>query len=66
LLALGQIDLVVEAGLKEFDILPLIPIIEQAGGVVSTWDGGDPQKGGRIVAAGDPRLHAQAVKVLTG
>jgi histidinol phosphatase-like enzyme (inositol monophosphatase family) len=66
LLALGQIDLVVEAGLKEFDILPLIPIIERAGGVVSTWDGGDPRSGGHILAAGDPRLHAQAVKVLSG
>lgn len=66
MLALGQIDLVVEAGLKEFDILPLIPIIERAGGVVSTWEGGDPRGGGRILAAGDPRLHAQAVKVLAG
>jgi myo-inositol-1(or 4)-monophosphatase len=66
LLALGQIDLVVEAGLKEFDILPLIPIIERAGGVVSTWDGGDPRSGGHILAAGDPRLHAQAVSVLSG
>jgi myo-inositol-1(or 4)-monophosphatase len=65
LLALGQIDLVVEAGLKNFDILPLIPIIERAGGVVSTWEGGDPREGGRILAAGDPRLHEQAVKLLT-
>jgi len=65
LLALGQIDLVVEAGLKDFDIVPLIPIIERAGGVVSTWEGGDPRKGGRILAAGDPRLHEQAVKALS-
>ncbi len=66
LLALGQIDLVAEAGLKPFDILPLIPIIERAGGVVSSWEGGDPRQGGRILAAGDPRLHAAAVEVLTG
>jgi histidinol phosphatase-like enzyme (inositol monophosphatase family) len=65
LLALGQIDLVVEAGLKDFDILPLIPIIERAGGVVTTWEGGDPRKGGRILATGDPRLHEQAVRLLT-
>jgi histidinol-phosphatase len=65
LLALGQIDLVVEAGLKDFDILPLIPIIERAGGMVSTWEGGDPRKGGRILAAGDPRLHEQAMKLLS-
>lgn len=66
LLALGQVDLVVEAGLKPYDILPLIPIIERAGGIVSTWEGGDARGGGRIVAAGDPRIHAAAVKVLSG
>jgi myo-inositol-1(or 4)-monophosphatase len=65
LLALGHIDLVVETGLKPFDILPLIPIIERAGGVVSTWKGGDPRDGGHILAAGDPRLHAVAVEVLS-
>jgi myo-inositol-1(or 4)-monophosphatase len=66
LLALGQIDLVVEAGLKPFDILPLVPIIERAGGVVSTWDGGNPGEGGQIIAAGDPRLHEAALKILAG
>jgi myo-inositol-1(or 4)-monophosphatase len=65
LLAMGQIDLVVEAGLKPFDILPLVPILERAGGLVTTWDGGNPSKGGRIVAAGDPQVHAAAVSVLT-
>ena len=65
LLAMGQIDLVVEAGLKPIDIMPLVPIIERAGGVVTTWDGGDPSSGGRIVAAGDPALHAQALKILS-
>ena len=65
LLAIGQIDLVVEAGLQPFDILPLIPIVERAGGVVSTWEGGDPRGGGRILAAGDPRLHAEAVNLLS-
>jgi len=66
LLAMGHIDLVVEAGLKPFDILPLIPIVERAGGIVTTWEGGDPRAGGRILAAGNPRLHAQAVQVLSG
>lgn len=66
LLALGQIDLVVEAGLKPFDILPLVPIVERAGGVVSTWEGNDPGEGGRIIAAGDPALHAAAVEILSG
>jgi histidinol phosphatase-like enzyme (inositol monophosphatase family) len=65
-LAMGQIDLVVEASLKPFDITPLIPIIEKAGGVVTSWDGGSASQGGRVVAAGDPRLHAEAVRVLSG
>lgn len=66
LLALGHVDLVVESGLQPFDILPLIPIIERAGGIVSTWDGGDPRDGGRILAAGDPKLHRAAVEILGG
>jgi histidinol phosphatase-like enzyme (inositol monophosphatase family) len=65
LLAAGHIDLVVEAGLKSYDIVPLIPIVERAGGIVSTWDGGDPREGGHILAAGDPRIHAAAVTVLS-
>ena len=66
LLAMGQIHLVVEYGLKPFDILPLVPIIERAGGIVTTWDGGKPSKGGRIVAAGDRALHAAALDILSG
>ncbi len=65
LLAMGQIDLVVEAGLKPFDILPLVPIVERAGGIVTTWEGGDPRHGGRIVAAGDPALHERAMEILS-
>jgi len=65
LLAAGHIDVIVEAGLKPFDIAALIPIIEQAGGVVTTWDGGPASRGGRIVASGDPALHEQVLKVLS-
>ena len=57
LLAAGHIDLVVEAGLKNVDIAPLIPIIENAGGVVTTWDGGPAEQGGNCVAAATPELH---------
>jgi histidinol-phosphatase len=64
LLAYGFIDLIVEATLKAFDIHALIPIIEGAGGVVTTWSGGSPNDGGRIIAAGDPRTHAAALRVL--
>ncbi|MBH0239445.1 histidinol-phosphatase [Methylobrevis albus] len=66
MLAAGQIDLVVETELKTFDIMPLIPVIEGAGGVVTNWDGGSAIEGGRIVAAGDPRLHAAVLEMLAG
>lgn len=64
LLAAGHIDIIVEAGLKPYDIVALIPIIERAGGVVTTWDGGRAESGGRILACGDPRLHEAALKRL--
>ncbi|WP_246810229.1 histidinol-phosphatase [Methyloligella sp. GL2] len=64
LLALGQIDLVAESDLQPYDIVPLVPIIEAAGGVVTTWDGGSPRNGGRILAAGDPSLHEKALAIL--
>lgn len=64
LLAMGFIDLIVESGLKPHDIMPLIPIIERAGGCVTTWDGQTAIHGGRIVAAGDARVHQAAMKIL--
>ncbi|MEM6441848.1 MAG: inositol monophosphatase family protein, partial [Pseudomonadota bacterium] len=66
LLAAGQVDLVAEAGLAPYDIQALIPIVEGAGGVVTTWDGGDAQQGGRILAAGDAALHGAAMARLAG
>jgi myo-inositol-1(or 4)-monophosphatase len=66
LLAAGFVDLIVEAQLKTYDIVPLIPIIEGAGGIVSSWDGGSPLNGGRIIAAGDRRVHAQALAIVAG
>jgi myo-inositol-1(or 4)-monophosphatase len=63
LLAAGHIDIIVEAGLKAYDIVALVPIIEAAGGVVTTWDGGRPEQGGRILACGDARLHAAALAI---
>jgi myo-inositol-1(or 4)-monophosphatase len=66
MLAAGHVDLVIESELKPYDILPLIPIIAGAGGIVTAWDGGSPKAGGRIIAAGDRRVHAEAMKVLNG
>ncbi len=66
LLAAGHVDLVIEATLSPYDILALIPIIEESGGVVTTWEGEPATNGGRIVAAGDPTLHAAVVGILSG
>ena len=64
LLAAGLIDLVVEAHLQPYDIVALIPIIEQAGGVVTAWDGGEARHGGRVVAAANPTLHAEVLDLI--
>jgi histidinol phosphatase-like enzyme (inositol monophosphatase family) len=66
MLAAGHLDLVVETELKPYDIAALIPIITGAGGVVTNWEGGPAQNGGRIVAAGDPRVHEATLKLLNG
>src|SRR5712671_6937596 len=64
LIAMGFVDLVIETDLRRWDVAAIIPIIEGAGGVVSDWHG-DPITGeGNIVAAGDARVHAQAVNLL--
>jgi myo-inositol-1(or 4)-monophosphatase len=60
----GFIDLVVETGLKPHDIVALVPIIEGAGGIITDWTGGPAANGGRIIAAGDKRVHAEALALL--
>jgi myo-inositol-1(or 4)-monophosphatase len=66
MVAAGQIDLVIESGLKAYDIAPLIPVIENAGGIVTTWDGGSAAQGGRILACANAALHRQAMELLAG
>ena len=64
MLALGQIDLVVEDTLQPYDIVPLIPIIEAAGGVVTDAQGRSPVAGGFVVAAASRALHEEALSLL--
>jgi histidinol phosphatase-like enzyme (inositol monophosphatase family) len=64
MLAAGHIDLVVESGLKPYDIVAIIPIIEGAGGVITSWNGGDASGGGSIIAASDRRVHEEALAIL--
>lgn len=64
MVAAGTVDLVIEAGLDAYDIVPLIPIIEGAGGIVTNWHGESAAKGGQIIAAGDKRAHEAALELL--
>jgi len=64
LLAAGHIDLVVESDLSAYDIQALIPIVENAGGIVSDWSGGPAVNGGQIIAAASQVLHQKALDLL--
>jgi inositol-phosphate phosphatase/L-galactose 1-phosphate phosphatase/histidinol-phosphatase len=66
LVATGFVDLVVEAGLKPYDYAAVVPVIEGAGGIATDWLGDplDINSNGRVCAAGDIRVHAQALAVL--
>lgn len=64
LLAAGQIDLVIEAGLNAYDIQAPIAVIEAAGGVVTSWRGEPAHMGGRVLAAANAGLHAAALALL--
>lgn len=66
LVASGFVDLVVEAGLKPYDFGALAPVVTGAGGVMTEWSGRPLTIGsdGRVCAAGDGRVHGEALKVL--
>ena len=66
LVALGQLDLVVEAGLKLHDFAALVPVVEGAGGIVCDWSGNpvSAQSDGKLVTAGDRALIDQTLALL--
>ena len=66
LLALGQIDLVIEAGLQSYDIAGPLAVVQAAGGIVTDWQGGPAAQGGQVIAAASPELHAAALALLAG
>ncbi|MFO0109358.1 MAG: inositol monophosphatase family protein, partial [Alphaproteobacteria bacterium] len=68
LLARGQRDIVVDTGLKPYDILALVTIIESSGGVITGWDGAPVTLANyrNVVAARTPDLHRQARQLLQG
>ncbi|NEY90921.1 inositol monophosphatase family protein [Tabrizicola oligotrophica] len=66
LIAAGQIDLVIEAGLQAYDVQAPIAVIEAAGGVVTDWEGRPCHDGGRVLAAANAAIHAEALALLRG
>lgn len=65
LLAAGHVDVVIETMLQPYDIAPLIPIIEGAGGCVTNWVGAPAHGGGQVIAAATPALHAEVLALLS-
>jgi inositol-phosphate phosphatase / L-galactose 1-phosphate phosphatase / histidinol-phosphatase len=67
LLALGFVDLVIEASLKPYDFSAMLPIVEGAGGIASDWRGAklSVESDGRVVVAGDRRTHEAVLRLLT-
>ncbi len=63
MVASGFGDLVIEAGMSAYDYLPLVSVIDGAGGVITDWEGKalGPRSDGRVVASGDRRLHAEVL-----
>lgn len=63
LLCTGRVDLMVDPEMMPWDLLPLIPCVRGAGGVISDVRGGDFSTGLSAVAAG-PGIHAKAIEIL--
>ena len=64
LVAAGTVDLVIEVGLAAYDIQGPMAVVTAAGGIVTDWEGGPVQDGGRAVAAANADIHAQALQLL--
>ena len=68
LVAAGQIDAVTDVGLEPYDFLPLVPLVEAAGGIITDWQGRALTLGsdGRVVTAATRQLHARMLDLLNG
>ena len=67
-IASGRIDIGIDVGHDVFDYLALVAVIRGAGGVITDWEGNplNLDTGDQVIAAGDRRMHAQALEVLAG
>jgi inositol-phosphate phosphatase / L-galactose 1-phosphate phosphatase / histidinol-phosphatase len=66
MLASGQLDIVIDAGMKPYDFCALVPVIEGAGGIITDWNGAalTPASAGRVIACANEKLHEQALKLI--
>jgi len=60
----GTVDAVLQCSNKIWDIAPMIPLIKNVGGCISTWDGKDPRNGGNIIASSNKRVHKKILNLL--
>lgn len=63
--ATGDIDLVIESGLKPHDYDALVAVVRGANGQIGNWKGGEDLSGGKVIAAATPALYDQAVERLS-
>lgn len=65
-LAAGKIDVIIESDMKPYDYMALIPIIKNAGGAITDWQGKELalNSSGQVLACGDKELHAKIVAML--
>lgn len=66
-IATGRIDVGLDVQFDVYDYMALVPVVQGAGGIITDWNGKslDLQSGDRFVAAGDQRVHEQALEILT-
>ncbi len=63
--ATGDLDLVIESGLKRHDLDALVAVVCGAGGVIGDWDGSEDWDGGRIIAAASLTLYEETAALLS-
>ena len=66
LLASGYIDVVMEADMKAYDLMALVPVVEGAGGIITDWDGKPIRLGSgqQVLAASNRKLHEECLKLI--
>ncbi|MEX0319322.1 MAG: inositol monophosphatase family protein [Ruegeria sp.] len=68
LLAAGHVDAVIDYDLQPYDFLPVLAVVEAAGGVMTDWDGKplSLNSDGRVISAATLELHAEMLELVCG